>query len=155
MFWLFLLFTAVPLVELWLLVWIGSQTSVLTAISVVILTGIVGAALARWQGLRAIQRVQDQLRQGIMPAEAMTDGLMIFVAGLLLVTPGILTDAVGLALLLPPVRILLRRLLQRWMKAHFEVVSTGPWQTENHPGPAGGRDTIVDAHVVKTEVVDE
>lgn len=150
--WLFLLFTAVPLLELWLLVWIGTQTSALTAIALVLATGVIGATLARWQGWRVMQRVQSEMRQGILPADAMTDGVLVLVAGLLLITPGILTDAVGLGLLLPPVRALLRRQLRRWMKTHMQVESTGYWHSSADSAPATG-DKIIDAHIVTTEVV--
>src|SRR3972149_4678710 len=116
LFYLFLLFTLVPLVELALLIWIGGQTSIGFTIALVLTTGIVGAALARWQGWRTRARIQDELHAGRMPADALVDGLLILVAGLLLVTPGVLTDAVGFSLLIPPLRTLVKRSVSAWLR---------------------------------------
>ncbi len=151
---LFLLFTVVPLVELWLLVKIGMMTSAWTAIGLVLLTGVVGTALARWQGWRVMNRLQTEVRQGILPAAAMIDGVLVLMAGLLLITPGILTDAVGLALLLPPVRSIIRGRLKQWMKTHVQVEAAHFWQSGAGP-MAPGHDEIVDAHVVSSEVEEE
>ena len=74
---LFVLFTIVPLVELSLLIWIGGQTAWWVPIVGVVLTGIAGAALARWQGWRALQRIQDDMRAGRIPAGAVIDGVLI------------------------------------------------------------------------------
>jgi len=82
---LLLLFTVVPLVELALLLWIGSLTGLRFTLLLVLLTGIIGAGLARHQGLRCWLRVQQQLSAGQLPADPLVDGLMILVAGALLV----------------------------------------------------------------------
>jgi UPF0716 protein FxsA len=84
-------------------------------------TGVIGAGLVRWQGWRTWRRIQDDLAHGNLPADALQDGLLILVAGVLLITPGVLTDAVGVLLLLPPVRRLVKSRLRRWFKARFEV----------------------------------
>ena len=99
LFYLFLLFTVVPLVELSILIWIGGQTEWWVPIVMVIVTGIAGAALARWQGWQVLQRIREDARAGRMPADALIDGFLILLAGILLVTPGVLTDLVGVALL--------------------------------------------------------
>ena len=113
---LFLLFTLVPLAELVLLMWISRYTTVLGTIAIVLATGFAGAALARHQGWRTWQRLQEELRSGKPPADALLDGVMILIAGALMITPGVLTDAVGFALLFPPVRFLLKgRLRNRLM----------------------------------------
>jgi UPF0716 protein FxsA len=156
LFYLFLLFTLVPLVELSLLVWIGEQTAWWFPILIVLATGIVGAALARWQGWRTMVRIQDDLRAGRMPADAMVDGLLILVAGLLLVTPGVLTDAVGFALLVPPLRSLVKRGAKAWFRRNFRVETTtfhaGYGTTSGANGTAG--DQIIDARVIDTRVED-
>ena len=159
---LFLLFTLVPLVELWLLVQISDVISFPLTILLVLATGVVGAALARWQGWRTMVRIQDELQAGRMPADAMVDGLLILVAGLLLVTPGVLTDGVGFALLVPPLRTLMKRGVSVWIRRNFRVETTGfptgygPSST-NGPSssnsPAGG-DQIIDARVIDTRVED-
>ncbi len=101
---LFLLFTLVPLVELALLIRIGEWMGVLPTVALVVTTGIVGAALARREGIRTWGRVQDELGAGRVPGGEMLHALMVVVAGAFLVTPGVLTDVAGLSLLVRPVR---------------------------------------------------
>jgi UPF0716 protein FxsA len=121
LFVLFLVFTIVPLLELALLIYIGSKTSVLFTIGLVLLMGILGATLARWQGWQALTRIRYELRAGRMPADAMLDGLLILVAGVLLVTPGVLTDVVGFSFLIPPVRKVVKRALIAWLRRNVRV----------------------------------
>ncbi len=110
---LILLLTLVPLIELALLIQLYKVTDLATTLAVVILTGIVGAALARRQGLETWYRIRRQLSEGKPPTAELMDGLMIFIAGALLITPGMMTDATGFLLLMPPVRRLLRGWLAR------------------------------------------
>ncbi|MCA9258973.1 MAG: FxsA family protein [Planctomycetales bacterium] len=118
---LVLLFTVIPLVELTILLRLGSALGFLPALGLVLGTGVLGAALARWQGLRAAIRVQEQLSQGKVPATELVDGLFILAAGLLLITPGALTDLTGLALLIPPVRGVIRIAATRWMQSRVRL----------------------------------
>ncbi|HEV3004280.1 MAG TPA: FxsA family protein [Pirellulales bacterium] len=118
---LLLLFTLLPLVELILLAWFSAHTDWRLTVLFVVGTGVIGAGLVRWQGWRTWRRIQDDLAHGNLPADALQDGLLILVAGVLLITPGVLTDAVGVLLLLPPVRRLVKSRLRRWFKARFEV----------------------------------
>jgi UPF0716 protein FxsA len=101
---LFILFTLVPLLELYLLIKVGSHLGAEFTIVLIVLTGGVGALMARWQGFQAIVQIRERLREGVLPADELLAGGLIVVGGLLLVTPGLLTDAVGLALLIPFVR---------------------------------------------------
>ena len=101
---LLLLFTVVPLLEMYLLIQVGSRIGAEVTILVVVLTGAVGALLARMQGFQVILQIRERLRTGQLPADELLSGGLIVAGGLLLVTPGLLTDAVGLALLLPPFR---------------------------------------------------
>ena len=136
---LLLLFTVVPLLELVLLLWIAEHTGWKFTLGLVIFTGVLGAWLARQQGLRCWQRFQQQLAQGELPADSLLDGLMILIAGAVLVTPGVLTDLVGFALLIPPVRKLARQHLARRIRPHVVV---GPM-----PGTAGRgteQDDVID-----------
>ena len=149
---LFLLFTIVPLVELWLLVQLSAVFGFWTTIFVVLATGALGAALARWQGWRALYRVQTEMRQGMLPAQALGDGALILVAGILLITPGVLTDVLGLALLVPPFRALVRKGIQLWLAKHLQVRATTVWQGPAHP-PTG--DTVIDARVIDANVIDD
>ena len=111
---LFLLFTITPLVELYLLIRLGTYLGVLDAIAIVITTGIVGGLLARNQGLAVLNQIRLELNEGRIPAESLFDGVLILVAGILLITPGLLTDGLGLFLLVPWTRQALKfRLMQR------------------------------------------
>lgn len=152
---LFLLFTLMPLLELWLLFKLGDLFGFFTTISIVILTGMIGAALARQQGFQAIMRIQTEMRAGKMPAQAMGDGVLILVAGVLLITPGVITDIVGLSLLLPPVRILIRKGLQLWIAKNVKVqMQANVFTNFSTGGPVVDDENIVDGRVVEGRVVD-
>jgi UPF0716 protein FxsA len=117
---LFLAFTLIPVIELYLLIKLGATIGPLYTLLLVILTGAVGAYLARLQGLEAMLRVKSRLQQGEPPAEEMLDALIIFIAGIVLLTPGLLTDISGLLLLLPATRlrfkIWLRQKFNQWVQ---------------------------------------
>ncbi|MFH2218548.1 MAG: FxsA family protein [Pseudomonadota bacterium] len=119
---LFLAFTLIPLVELYLLIKIGTVVGVLNTLALVALTGFVGAYLARMQGMQTMLRVRSQIEQGIMPAEDLIDAVIIFVAGILLLTPGLLTDIVGLLLLYPTSRFYFKR----WLRKKFDQLIQNP-----------------------------
>jgi len=116
---LLLLFTLVPLVELILLIWIGRHTGWTTTLALILVPGIAGAWLARRQGLRCWRTVQEQLARGDLPAGAVLDGLLILVAGVFLIAPGVLTDLAGVALLVPPLRRLLRGFLVHRLRSRI------------------------------------
>ncbi len=115
MFWkLLLLFTLVPVIELFVLIEIGSRIGGLATVALVLITGTVGAWLAKMQGFVVLRRLQMETNSGQLPGDALLDGVMILVGGLTLLTPGFLTDIVGLSLLLPGTRRLwLRFLVER------------------------------------------
>jgi UPF0716 protein FxsA len=156
---LFLLFTLMPLLELWLLFQLSGKFGFFTTISIVLMTGIVGASLARWQGWQAMSRIQSDMQQGIMPAKALGDGVMILVAGVLLITPGVITDVVGLSLLIPPLRAGMRKLLQLWFVKHVRVQTNVNWQGQSEVYPPQNDNIVegrvVEGHVVDAHVVDE
>lgn len=123
---LFLGFTLIPLLELYLLITVGSYIGAAPTILIVILTGAVGAWLARMQGMSTMLAVRERLNMGQMPAEEMIDAALILVAGLLLLTPGLITDVCGLTLLIPPARNAFKRWLRRkfddWIRqGHIEI----------------------------------
>ena len=101
---LFLAFTIIPIIEIYLLIEIGAMFGALTAVTLVILTGFLGAFLARMQGLQTLYRIQESLREGRMPSGELLDALLIVIAGLVLLTPGFLTDSAGFLLLIPTTR---------------------------------------------------
>lgn len=123
---LLLLFTAVPLLELALLLWIGRHLGVAATILLVLGTGVLGAWLARSEGLRALYRVREEMAGGRLPAEALLDGLLILVAGAVLLTPGLLTDLAGFALLLPAGRRVVRRALAERLRRALERRTADP-----------------------------
>lgn len=106
---LILLFITVPILEMAILIQLGEWLGLLPTLALVVLTGIAGATLARRQGLRVLLRIRAELAAGRMPVDKLVDGLLIFGAGVLLLTPGLLTDVVGLAVLLPGPRNWLKR----------------------------------------------
>ena len=113
---LFLAFTLIPAIEIYLLIEIGSFIGALNTIMMVIATGLAGAYLARLQGTQTMLRVRASLAQGVMPTEDLIDALIIFAAGIVLLTPGFVTDLAGLLLLFP----VTRRYFKRFMKFKFE-----------------------------------
>jgi UPF0716 protein FxsA len=117
---LFLAFTLIPIIELYLLIEIGTIIGALNTVILVIATGFAGAWLARLQGMQTMIRVRSSLQQGIMPTEELMDALLIFMAGIVLLTPGFITDAAGLLLLIPETRNHFKRFLRykfdRWIQ---------------------------------------
>ena len=118
---LLLLFILTPLIELWLLMAVGAPFGPTPTIALVLITGTLGAMLSRRQGLQTWLSIQQQMQQGKLPTDSLLDGLMIFVAGLLLITPGILTDVVGFSLLVPLVRQGLRHRLRESFRVQTNV----------------------------------
>ena len=114
---LFLAFTIIPIIEIYLLIEIGSMFGALTAVTLVILTGFLGAFLARMQGLQTLYRIQESLREGRMPSGELLDALLIVIAGLVLLTPGFLTDSAGFLLLIPATR----KSIKYWIRYQIKL----------------------------------
>lgn len=112
---LFLLFTAVPLLDLWLLLAIGDVIGFWPTLGLVLLTGFAGATLARVEGLRVLGAWRAALAAGRLPEEGVLSGVLVLVGAVLLVTPGVITDVAGLALLVPASRRLAARALRAWL----------------------------------------
>lgn len=109
-------FILMPILELAVLLKVNNAVGLGKTLGIVILTGVVGALLAKAQGLMVMKRIQRDLAEGRMPAPRLIDGMMILVAGVLLITPGLVTDTAGFLLLLPPVRSAIRA----WLRAKLE-----------------------------------
>ncbi|MDB2554600.1 FxsA family protein [Porticoccaceae bacterium] len=103
---LFLLFIVMPVVEMWLLIEVGSEIGALYTIGLVLLTAIIGVRLLRQQGFDTLWRGQSKLQEGQLPAQEIGEGIVLAVSGALLLTPGFITDAIGFAGLFPPFRSL-------------------------------------------------
>lgn len=129
---LFVLFTLVPLLELYLLIKVGSYLGAETTIMLIVLTGGVGALMARMQGFQVLVQIRERFRDGRVPADELLAGGLIVVGGLLLVTPGLLTDAVGLALLLPFVRSRVVQWIKDFLRRKIEEgrVQIVAWEEE-------------------------
>lgn len=114
---LLLAFTLIPVLELWLLLRIGSWLGAGATVALVVLTGVVGATLARREGVHAWSAVQTELAAGRLPGRKLIEALLVLLAGIVLVTPGVLTDAAGLLLLVRPLRgRLVRKLEERYRR---------------------------------------
>lgn len=118
---LMLLFVGLPLIELALLLRVARMITPLWTLALVVFTGVLGATLARRQGLKTWRRVQSDLNEGRMPTSQIVDALLIFVAGVVLVTPGIITDAIGFALLVPSIRAVLKRKAADFMRSRMVI----------------------------------
>lgn len=101
---LFLLFTATSLLEIFILVKVGGFLGAWPTVGLVIVTALVGSSLVRSQGIQTMFKVQERMNQGEMPGQQLVEGMMLVIAGVLLVTPGFVTDFLGLMLLQPNVR---------------------------------------------------
>ncbi len=115
-----ILFTLVPVTELFILIEAGRQIGVAPTIAMIFLTGIAGAYLARSQGFHLMQRIQGDLAQGRLPAEELIDGAIILAGGLLLLTPGFCTDLFGFCMLAPFTRKYLKKWLKLWLQKKIE-----------------------------------
>jgi UPF0716 protein FxsA len=117
---LVVLFTLIPLLELIILIRVGTYIGVLNTILIVVVTASVGAYLTKREGLHTLQKMQHNLSIGVVPAEQLFDGFLILTAGLLLLTPGFLTDIVGFSLLISKTRGFLKNRLRRWARRWIE-----------------------------------
>jgi UPF0716 protein FxsA len=111
---LFLLFTVVPAIDLYLLIKIGGYIGAGPALALAVGVGLVGAWLARREGVRVLREWQAAVVRGEMPREGVTSSLLVLVGGVMLIAPGFLTDIIGLLLLIPPTR----RLVANWLAAY-------------------------------------
>lgn len=125
LFRLILLFTLLPLAELSLLLRIGGWLGTGPTVGLVIVTGVVGAWLARREGARTWGRVQADVAAGRMPGEELLHALLVFIAGVVLVTPGVLTDAVGLILLFRPAREVIAGRIRKRLSGQLQFQTVG------------------------------
>jgi UPF0716 protein FxsA len=146
LFKLLLLFITVPFVELTLLLYLADRTNWMVALAMVVIPGVVGTWLAQSQGWRTWVCIQTELAAGRMPTAALLDAALIFVAGALLLTPGMLSDLVGILLLIPPTRQIVRRRLVAWFKSRFRLQTVPFSQTSS---------TSVASEVIDSYVVDD
>jgi UPF0716 protein FxsA len=113
------LFIFMPMLELAVLFRLFDRVGAAPTLGLVVVTGLVGAFLARREGLKALQTIRRESAQGRLPAPALMDGALILTAGILLITPGLVTDTVGFLLLIPFVRAWVRGRLRQALAARF------------------------------------
>lgn len=159
-----LLFIAVPIVELYVIVQVAHGLGILPTIALVIVVSAAGAWLCKREGLGLIRRVQREVEAGRVPTSALVDGFLVLFAGALLLTPGFVTDLLGLALLLPPVRFAVRAVLVRRFAAKARRVAAQGMaggftstrtrlfvfdgRTEPRPPRRDGRGRVIDVDAV-------
>lgn len=130
-----LLLALAPLLELFILIKIGGTIGAVQTVALVVLTAVLGVLLARLEGLRTLQQIRLNLARGIVPAEEMLDGVLIFIGGILLIMPGVLTDLFALVLLIPYARLIFKR----WLRRRFDrMVASGHTRIHYY----GGRDPL-------------
>jgi UPF0716 protein FxsA len=111
----FLAFTALPIVEIVLLVEVGKKIGTWWTVAFVIGTGLLGGVLLALEGYGVLRRLQSEIKRGKIPEDPIIDGVLVVVGALLLISPGVLTDATGVILLFPPSRFLVRTGIKRWI----------------------------------------
>ena len=111
------LFLVVPLVELYVIIQVGQAIGALNTVGILLLDSLIGGWLMKREGMAVFRRLQAKLEQGEVPGAELVDAFLILLGGALMLTPGFVTDLVGMSLLLPPVRVVVRRVLARRFKA--------------------------------------
>ena len=148
------LFIMIPVVELRILWSLGESIGIMQTLLVVVITGVAGAHLARSQGVKVINSINNELQSGKMPADSLLSAALVLVGGVLLITPGIMTDAFGLCLLIPPFRSVIAALLKKYFKSHFNIVNINNFQGgagSNFQSHSQSVDEFVDVNVVDEE----
>lgn len=148
---LFVLFIVVPIVELAIIVQVGQVVGVGWTILALIAVSLIGAAMVKSEGLRAWQRVRETLAAGRMPAEEVVDGALVLLGGALMLTPGFLTDALGLFLVVPVTRGLINRGIRGRVRSAFGLRSPRRGDGRRSPEGPSARDSVVDVDVVSIE----
>lgn len=156
---LLVLFTVLPVVELYLLITLGQNVGAGPTIALVLGTGLLGAWLARREGSRVLRSWQGSLARGEMPKEGVISSVLVLVGGVLLVTPGVVTDVTGLVLLLPWTRRWVANAIRKRLEERLAVQEVG-----GDPGLFTGmgemfdtgrpRGSVIDVDVVETDVVE-
>jgi UPF0716 protein FxsA len=125
---LFLLFTIIPIVELYFLIKIGELIGAFNTILIILITALLGAYLTKNQGFIVINRIKQAFRDGKTPKHELLHGLCILIGGFTLLTPGFLTDILGLSMLIPPTRNIYIRLIEQLIRNRL---NTGKWFINN------------------------
>ncbi|MEM9080988.1 MAG: FxsA family protein [Verrucomicrobiota bacterium] len=144
---LLLLFILVPIAELAIFLALGDRLGLVNTLIIIVLTAIIGAALTKSQGAKALHNFQKASTSGKLPAKELTDGLLILIAGAVLLTPGFLTDTIGFLLLIPPARAAIRKVFSAYLAKRITVSMNGVDLPPNPTAPS-------DPPRVKGKVID-
>ncbi|WP_353565290.1 FxsA family protein [Haloferula sargassicola] len=147
-------FITIPVIELFLFLTVGEWIGLPATLAIVLLTGFLGAYLTKSQGLRVLNRYRQSLSAGRLPHQEVMEGLLILVAGAMLLTPGFLTDTLGFLLLTPPVRAAVVHRLKDSLKGRVQLVVPGMAASPPAQGPAAPR-SVSDGKVIDVEVVED
>lgn len=151
---LLVLFVTIPMIELILFLTVGERIGLAATVGVVVLTGFLGAWLTKREGLRTLQRYRSTLSGGRLPHDEVLEGILVLMAGAVLLTPGFLTDAAGFLLLVPSVRAGVVRWLKRSLEGRVRRVVSGP-DAGNAPADPEASGRRPAGKVIDVEVVDE
>ena len=151
---LLLLFLIVPIVELYLLIEIGQRIGTVSTLALIFLTALLGSALARRQGLGVLRRMQAEMAQGRRPASSMVDGVLILLAGAVLITPGVLTDLVGFLVLIPATRGWIKAYLWKRIERAVQQGTAGAHADFGAPGQASAYRQHRGETPIRGEIID-
>ena len=150
---LLLLFTLVPVIEIFLLIQIGGAIGGINTLLIILATGAVGAALAKSQGLSILNSIQNEMTRGKIPTTEIIHGLMVFGGGLLLLTPGILTDVLGLSMVIPIGRFFWVNLAKKWFEHAIKNgnITVQTYSSHNSYDQSPRSDNTIEAEYEKKE----
>jgi UPF0716 family protein affecting phage T7 exclusion len=143
---LFLLFVLLPLADLILLLAIAQIFNFWTSVALIIVSALIGALLVKRSGRNVMRRIREKLAARQLPTDSLADGAIVLFAGGLLLAPGLITDTIGLSMLIPYTRTWYKRRLIRWVKSYFQI-QTFSTSTEFYDEAQ-----VVDSHVVKNDL---
>jgi UPF0716 protein FxsA len=138
---LLFLFIFIPIIELYLLMLLGSRIGPMPTIGLIVLTGFLGASLARSQGLSTLRKIQKEMGEGRPPTQELVEGVMILIGGVVLLTPGILTDLFGFAMLLPGFR---KSIASKLKASLVQSVAASKKSTGSRTGSPNEDDDVID-----------
>ncbi len=155
-FFFLLIFILVPIIEIWLFIQVDSLIGLWPTLASVVLTAVIGTWLLRQQGFAVLMQARSSLEQQKFPLEQVIHGVFLLVAGLLLLTPGFFTDAIGFACLVPPLRLALAYGVWSKIKDHVHVVHPGMQQEPRaRGGPSRDGGPVIDGEIIEDETPDE
>lgn len=139
---LFAIFLVIPLIEIALFILLGNAIGLWPTLLGVLATALVGSVVLRYQGIALFSEIRGTMAQGMLPAKALAEAMMVAVAGALLLTPGYFTDLIGLLLLVPPIRSAIYAYLRTRMEVVVTTTTSGYGPRSRGPGPRDGDGTI-------------